>query len=74
MFLMYVLGFFVTYIGLVIFNKDSLIGHDVTDNIELYIVMLFLSLIFPLTLSYVLCVFITQRFLELSKGRKNENV
>ena len=74
MFLMYVIGFIATYIGLVIFNKDSLIGRDVTDNTELYIVMLFLSLIFPLTLSYALCVFITQRFLELSKGRKNENV
>lgn len=70
MFLFYALGFFVTYIGLVIFNKDSLIGRDVMDNMDLYIIMLFLSLIFPLTLSYALCVFVTQRVLELSKGRK----
>ena len=70
MFLIYALGFLVTYIGLVIFNKDSLIGHDVMDNAELYIIMLFLSLIFPLTLTLALFISITQRALNFFKGRK----
>lgn len=70
MFLMYAFGFFVTYIGLVIFNKDSLIGHDVMYNIELYIIMLFLSLIFPLTLTLMFFIFVTQRVLGFFKGYK----
>lgn len=75
MFLMYVLGFFITYIGLVIFNKDSLIGRDITDSIDLYIIMLVLSSVFPITLTLVLVIFGTQRILGLFKGRKkNEKI
>ena len=70
MFLFYALGFFITYIGLVIFNKDSLIGRDAMYNMELYIIMLFLSLIFPLTLTLMFFVFVTQRVLGFLKGRK----
>ena len=75
MFLMYVLGFFITYIGLVIFNKDSLIGRDITDSIDLYIIMLVLSSVFPITLTLALVIFATQRILDFFKGRKkNEKV
>lgn len=70
MFLIYALGFLVTYIGLVIFNKDSLIGRDVMDNMELYCIMLCLSLIFPITLIIMLFMFVSQRLIEFSKGRK----
>ena len=70
MFLMYVLGFFITYIGLVIFNKDSLNGRDIADNIDLYIIMLVLSSVFPITLFIVPVILSTQWFLRLFKGRK----
>lgn len=67
---MYVLGFFITYIGLVIFNKDSLDGRDVADNMDLYVIMLVLSSVFPITWFIVPVIFGTQRFLGLFKGRK----
>ena len=75
MFLMYILGCLVTYIGLVILNKDSLIDHDVSEVIELYIIMLCLSSVFPITLPAVLVIFGTQRILGLlERSRKNENI
>ena len=75
MFLMYVLGFFITYISLVILMKDSLVDRDVVDNIELYIIMLCLSSVFPITLPAVLVIFGTQRILGLlERSRKNENI
>lgn len=67
MFLMYVLGFFITYISLVIFNKDSLNGRDIADNIDLYIIMLVLSSVFPITLFAVPVILSTQWFLRLFK-------
>lgn len=67
MFLMYVLGFFITYIGLVIFNKDSLNGRDMVDNINLYIIMLVLSSVFPITLFTISVILSTQRILGLFK-------
>ena len=71
MFLMYILGCLVTYIGLVILNKDSLIDHDVSEVIELYIIMLCLSSAFPITLPAVLVIFGTQRILGLlERSRK----
>ena len=74
MFLMYVLGFFITYIGLVIFNRDSLSGRDMVDNMDLYVLMLVLSTVFPITWFVVPVILGTQWFLGLFKGRKNENV
>ena len=74
-FLVYMLGVVVTYIGLVVFNKDSLISRDVTDNVELYVIMIALSLMFPITLALMLTIFSTQQILELFEGRKkNEKV
>lgn len=70
MFLIYVIGFIATYIGLVIFNKDSLIGRDAMSNMELYCIMLCLSLIFPITLIVMFVMFATQRLVEFLKGRK----
>ena len=70
MFLIYVIGFIATYIGLVIFNKDSLIGRDEMSNMELYCIMLCLSLIFPITLIVMFVMFATQRLVEFLKGRK----
>ncbi len=67
MFLMYVLGFFITYIGLVIFNKDSLNGRDIADNIDLYIIMLVMSSVFPITLFTIPVILSTQWFLRLFK-------
>ena len=75
MFLMYILGCLVTYIGLVILNKDSLIDHDVSEVIELYIIMLCLSSVFPITLPAVLVIFGTQRILGLlERSTRNENI
>ena len=74
MFLMYVLGFFITYVGLVILNKDSLIDHDVSWVIELYTIMMVLSAVFSIAWFVVPVILGTQWFLGLFKGRKNENV
>ena len=75
MFLMYILGCLVTYIGLVILMEDSLIDHDVSEVIDLYIIMLCLSSVFPITLPAVLVIFGTQRILGLlERLRKNENI
>ena len=72
---MYVLGFFVTYIGLVIFNRDSLDGRDVADNMDLYVIMLVSSSVFPITWFVVPVVLGTQWFLGLfKKVAKNENI
>ena len=72
MFLMYVLGFFITYIGLVIFNKDSLDGRDVADNMDLYVIMLVSSAVFPITWFIVPVILGTQRILGLFKKVNNK--
>ena len=67
MFLMYVLGFFITYISLVILMKDSLVDRDVVDNIDLYITVFCLSAVFPIILILALANVSTQRILGLFK-------
>ena len=74
MFLMYILGCLVTYIGLVILMKDSLVGHDTSEVVDLYITVFCLSAVFPIILILALVNVSTQRILRLFKGRKNENV
>ena len=74
MFLMYILGCLVTYIGLVILMKDSLVGRDTSEVVDLYITMFCLSAMFPIILILALVNVSTQWFLGLFEGRKNENV
>ena len=45
-------------------------GRDVADNMDLYIIMLVLSSVFPITWFIVPIILGTQWFLGLFKGRK----
>lgn len=67
MFLMYILGCLVTYIGLVILMKDSLVGRDTSEVVDLYITVFCLSAMFPITLTLALAHVSTQRILGLFK-------
>ena len=67
MFLMYILGCLVTYIGLVILMKDSLVGRDTSEVVDLYITVFFLSAMFPIILILALVNVSTQRILGLFK-------
>ena len=65
--LLYVLGFVVTYVSLVILMKDSLVGRDTSEVVDLYITVFCLSAMFPITLTLALAHVSTQRILGLFK-------